>query len=156
MIYVFDTNSFSNLNHYYPDVFVSLWTGLDDLYNTKQLISTREAWNELKNGNPDQHINKWLKSRKELFLTPTAAEMQFVAEILSIKHFHTLIGKKQILDGKPVADPFLIACAKICGGTLVTEEQFKQNASKIPNVCHHFGIPCINLNEFMQQQGWSF
>lgn len=156
MIYVFDNSSFSTLKHFYPDVFLSVWSGLDDLYKAKQLISTREVWNELKNGNPDQHINRWLTPRKDLFQTPTAAEMQFVAEILKIKHFHALIGKRQILDGKPVADPFLIACAKIHEATLVTEEQYKAHAAKIPNVCEHFSIPCINLNEFMQQQGWSF
>jgi hypothetical protein len=156
MIYVFDTSSFSPLKHFYPDVFVSMWSGLDDLYQAKQLISTREAWKELERGNPDQHVNKWLKPRKDLFLTPTTAEMQFVAEIFSIPHFHKLIGDKQRLNGWPVADPFVIACAKIYGGTLVTEEQAKPNSPKIPNVCNHFKIPCINLNTFMQQQGWSF
>ena len=37
MIYVFDTSSFSPLKHFYPDVFVSMWSGLDDLYQAKQL-----------------------------------------------------------------------------------------------------------------------
>ncbi len=43
----------------------------------------------------------------------------------------------------------IIACAKIQGGTVVTEEQLKPNAAKIPNVCEHFKIPCINLETFM-------
>ena len=156
MIYVFDTSSFSPLKHFYPDVFVSMWTGLDDLYQAKQLVSTREVWNELERGNPDQHVNKWLKARKDIFLTPLPAETSFVAEIFSIPHFCNLIGAKQRLNGTPVADPFVIACAKVLGGTLITEEQGKPNAPKIPNVCDHFGIPHMNLNEFMQQQGWSF
>ena len=33
---------------------------------------------------------------------------------------------------------------------------FTPNAAKIPNVCAHFKIPCIDLEEFMHQQGWAF
>jgi hypothetical protein len=56
----------------------------------------------------------------------------------------------------PVADPFVIACAKIRGGTVVTEERLKPNAARIPNICQHFGIPCTNLEGFMQLMGWNF
>jgi hypothetical protein len=38
----------------------------------------------------------------------------------------------------------------------VTEEKLKPNAAKIPNVCAHFQIPCINLERFMRDQNWSF
>lgn len=156
MIYVFDTSSLSALKHFYPVIFKSIWTGLDDLVQQQKLISTREVWNEMERGNPDQHTNEWLKLRKELFTTPSAAELQFVAQIFQISHFQGLIGQKQRLTGAPVADPFVIACAKVKDGTVVTEEQFKPEAAKIPNVCRHFNVPCINLEIFMQQQGWSF
>ncbi len=156
MIYVFDTSSLSALKHFYPVIFKSIWTGLDDLVQQQKLISTREVWNEMERGNPDQHTNEWLKSRKEIFTTPSAAELQFVAQIFQIPHFQGLIGQKQRLTGAPVADPFVIACAKVKNGTVVTEEQFKPEAAKIPNVCQHFNVPCIDLETFMQQQGWSF
>jgi len=32
----------------------------------------------------------------------------------------------------------------------------KPQAAKIPNVCQHFSVPCMDLETFMQQQGWSF
>lgn len=156
MIYVFDTSSLSKLKHFYPAVFKSIWTGLDDLVNCQRVISTREVWNEMQRGSADRHTNDWLSQRKHIFTTPTAAELQFVAEIFRIPHFQGLIGEQQRLKGTPVADPFVIACAKIRNGTVVTEEQLKPNAAKIPNVCKHFDIPCIDLEEFMQQQGWSF
>ncbi len=97
-----------------------------------------------------------------MFRTPNAAELQFVAQIFKIPHFSGLIGKKQQLRGTPVADPFVIACARIHQGSVVTEEGWlrpgnaltpKPNAAKIPNVCDHFDIPCINLEAFMHQQG---
>lgn len=156
MIYVFDTNSLSNLKHFYPGIFKSVWQGLETLIKNGELISTREVWKEMERGNSNKHTNHFFKTHKEIFTMPTAAELQFVAEIFQHKHFQMLIGEQQRLKGTPVADPFVIACAKIKGGTVVTEEQLKPHAAKIPNVCQHFNIPCINLETFMQHQGWSF
>lgn len=156
MIYVFDTSSLSEFKHFYPGIFKSIRIGLDDLVERQKLVSTREAWNELQRGNPNQQVNEWLKVRKEIFTTPSLAELQFVSEIFKIPHFQGLIGQKQRLKGDPVADPFVIACAKIRGGTVVTEEQLNPNAAKIPNVCQHFDVPCIDLETFMHQQEWRF
>ena len=61
-----------------------------------------------------------------------------------------------MLRGTPVADPFVIACAANNHGTVVTEEDLKDHAARIPNVCYHFKIPCINLKEFMKLQDWQF
>lgn len=157
MIYVFDTSSLSRLKHFFPAVFKTIWDGLDALVQSGELISTREVFNEItQRGDADPHVDQWLKARKQLFTTPNAEELLFVAQIFQIAHFQALIGEKQRLTGTPVADPFVIACAKIRQGTVVTEERLKPNAAKIPNVCAHFGVRCINLEEFMQEQGWSF
>lgn len=156
MIYVFDTNSLSKLKHYYPNVFKSIWTGLDGLVASGDLISTREVWNEMQLGVPNAHVQVWLKTNKHIFKVPQAAELQVVAQILAIPHFQALIGTKQQLNGTPVADPFVIALAKTRNGTVVTEEEFKPNAAKVPNVCQKFGVSCMNLEQFMQRRGWSF
>lgn len=156
MIYVFDTSSLSALKHFYPNVFETMWSGLDLLVGRGELISTREVWNELQNGNPNPYVTQWLKDRKEIFKIPDDAELQFVAQIFQVPHFQGLIGQKQRLKGDPVADPFVIACAKVKNGVVVTEEQLKPKAAKIPNVCEHFKIPCINLETFMRQQDWKF
>jgi len=165
MIYVFDTSSIRSLQHFYPSVFKTIWGGLDALIQQKTLISTREVWNEVERQNISADVLAWAKQNKQIFTTPNAAELQFVAQIFQIKHFQSLIGEQQRLKGTPVADPFVIACAKIKGGTVVTEEGWdhsssslspKLNAAKIPNVCQHFSLPCTNLEGFMQQQGWKF
>jgi len=165
MIYVFDTSSIRSLQHFYPRVFKSIWDGLDALVQQEQLISTREVFNELERQDVSAEVLKWTKDNKQIFTTPTAAELQFVATIFQVKHFQSIIGVQQRLKGTPVADPFVIACAKISQGTVVTEEGWlrpsdklapKPNAAKIPNVCAHFKVPCVDLEEFMQQQGWVF
>lgn len=91
MIYVFDTSSLSKLKHFFPKVFKSVWTGLDSLVQAGELISTREVWNEIERGDVDQYSNQWLKDRKQIFTTPTADELRFVAQIFQIQHFQSLI-----------------------------------------------------------------
>lgn len=72
-------------------------------------------------------------------------------------HFQALIRQKERLQGKPVADPFVIAKAwTMENGCVVTQEVKKPNAAKIPNVCEHFGIPCLNLEAFMENEKWRF
>jgi hypothetical protein len=73
-----------------------------------------------------------------------------------VRHFEYLVGQEQRLTGAYVADPFVIASAKVRKACVVTEEQKKPNAAKIPNVCAHFGIECTNLEGFMKREGWSF
>jgi hypothetical protein len=106
MIYVFDTSSLSNLKHFYPAVFTTIWTELDRMIEGGELISTKEVWNEMQRGNAAQLTNTWLKARKQIFTTPTAPELMFVAEILKIPHFQSLIGERQRLTGTPVRRSF--------------------------------------------------
>ena len=53
----------------------------------------------------------------------------------------------------PVADPFVIALAKVRDGCVVTEETMRPNAAKVPNVCEHFGIEYTNVEGFMNKEG---
>ena len=158
MSYVFDTNSFRELERFYPNVFRSLWVKLDRLVEKSMILSTREVWNELERGDFAQHLRAWLetKGHDRIFTTPTPEELQFVRDIFSIRHFQSVIENKKLLRGIPVADPFVVACAKARKGTVVTEEKYKPNASKIPNICEHFNISCIGLEGLMREQKWEF
>lgn len=156
MIYIFDTNSISHLKFFFPTIFQSIWDGLAQMVQDGTFISTREVWNELQGWSRDEHPIPWLKAHKALFTTPLNEELRFVAQILKEKRFQGLIEEKQRLKGTPVADPFVIACAKVRGGTVVTEEKWKPNSHKIPNICKHFDIPVTNLEGFMEQQQWRF
>lgn len=156
MIYVFDTSSLRSLQHFYPTVFQTIWRGLDSLVRQNTLISTREVWTELERQNVSADVLAWAKQNKQIFTTPNQDELRFVETIFQVPHFQSLIGEQQRLKGMPVADPFVIACAKIKNGTVVTEERLRPNAAKIPNVCDYFRISYINLEGFMGAQGWRF
>ena len=155
MIYVLDTNSFRELERYYPDVFTTFWQLFQAEIDGGMIISVREVWRELE-ASPDTFVIDWAKKNSEIFKLPTAAESAFVAEIFAVPHFGQLISARAQTTGLPVADPFLIAAAKILGGTVVTQERLKPNTAKIPNVCEHFKIPCTTLEGFLKSKRWSF
>ena len=156
MIYVFDSSPLIDLfKHYYLARFPSLWESFDALVTEQRIISVREVRNELERQN--DRLSNWVKDHRELFLTPTYDELNFVTEIFKATHFQALVRQKTITLGKPVADPFVIAEAwAMEDGCVVTQEVKKPNASKIPNVCEHFGIPCLNLEAFMENEQWRF
>jgi hypothetical protein len=129
---------------------------LEGLIASGQLVSTREVLNELERFDDPGHVLPRAKNHKDIFATPTSDETEFVVRIFQVQHFQALIAQKAILTGRPVADPFVVAAAAVKGGTVVTEEVFKENAAKIPNVCQHFGIPCVDLEEFMAHHNWNF
>lgn len=156
-MYVFDTNSLSViLKHYYPERFPSLWIKLDEKLTNRDIKLVRESYNEIMKLNANDRPAQWAQENRRLFSTPSTEELEFVNEIFKIAHFQQLIEKRKILSGRPAADPFVIAKAKCENAIVVTEETYKENAAKIPNVCKHFEIECINLEEFMQKENWQF
>ena len=70
--------------------------------------------------------------------------------------FQNMVNKKSRLQGKPVADPFVVAKAIYVRGTVVSEETFQKNGIKIPNLCKMKSIPYLKLKGFMEEQNWSF
>ena len=155
MIYVVDTSSFRELERYYHDVFPTFWGLFQAAVDSGDVVSVREVWRELE-ACPETNVIAWAKNNPAIFRTPTAAEALFVGEIFAVPHFGQLISAKARMKGDPVADPFLIAAAKACGGTVVTQERSKPNAAKIPNVCDHFGVGCTNFEGFLKAKSWTF
>jgi len=157
MIYIFDCNSLSNiLNHYYQDRFPSFWDKFDAMVEAVSIISVREVGNELSEKFAEEKIERLKKQNENFFRSPTPEELSFITEIYSIKHFQQNLDKKRILKGGYFADPFIIAAAKVTNGTVVSEEEIKPNAARIPNICAHFEIHCIKLEGFLTEMDWKF
>ena len=156
MKYVFDSDSLIDLfRHYYPERFPTLWEKFHALVSAGELISVKEVYNEI--GSSEDSLASWAKEQKNtLFLESTVEELQFVGVIFQVRHFQAMIRKQERLKGKHVADPFVIARAKILSACVVTQEKNIENAAKIPNVCDHFRIACINLEGFMEKESWTF
>ncbi len=155
-MYVLDTNVISGLHkNYYRKRFVSLWKEFDQLVADGQITSTREVLHELGNGSPGADL-EWANANPKLFATPDSKEGAFVAKIYAVTPFQTNIEKQKLYKGGRNADAFIVARAFAIGGTVVTMERLKPNAVKVPNICAHFKIPYLDLEGFMEKEGWEF
>lgn len=156
MIYVFDTNSIRILRNYYPQRFPTFWSYFDNAVNEGIVISVREVYKELELQVSKIWIWEWIEKSKSMFNIPISYEYEFVREIFNVPNFKTLIGVKQLLRGQPVADPFIIAAARVQNGCVVTEETEKPNAANIPNICRYFSVSCTNMKGFLEKMDWQF
>ncbi|HEY3638779.1 MAG TPA: DUF4411 family protein [Rhizomicrobium sp.] len=155
-MYVFDNSPLSSMfRNYFPARFPSLWARFDALVAAGDVVSTREALREIRNG-PEGHCLDWCNNNQPLFAVPNAAEAGRVAQIFAVPHFQQNIEMQKILKGGLNADPFVIARAMAEGKAVVTMEAHKPNSAKIPNICEHFHVRWLNLEAFMEEQGWMF
>jgi hypothetical protein len=155
MVYVLDTSFIIQLHdNYYRDRFVTLWQRFDEMLAAGQFTSTREVLRELEEQN--DAATTWAQENSTLFTTPNAAEGAVVARIYGVAHFQANIERQKLLKGGRNADPFVIARAAVLKGTVLTMEQLKPNAAKMPNICDHLKVPCIDLRRFMEAEKWSF
>ncbi len=154
-MYVLDTSAISALHrNYYRSRFVTLWERFDAMVADGKFTSTREAFRELEDLGGEGF--NWARNNSGLFVMPDAKEGAFVARIYAVPHFQANIEKQKLLRGGRNADPFLIARAASLGATVVTMEQFKPTATKIPNICAHFKVLCLDLHGFMEKEDWIF
>lgn len=153
-MYVFDTNSIRQMFQFYPNRFKKLWDNINSLVEDGKIESVHEVFKELHKPKEVQ----WKEANKGIFTKVTSQEAEFIKDIFATKggHFQACIRSEQLLKGMPVADPFIIAKAKINSGIVVTEETYSQHASGIPNICEHFKIKCVNFELVMEIEGWEF
>ena len=66
MVYVFDTNSFIVLSHYYKKQFPSLWKKIDSQVKADKIISVKEALNEIESYGQESDLKIWTKNNKKI------------------------------------------------------------------------------------------
>lgn len=156
-MYVFDSSSLSAiLRHYYLHRFPTFWEKFLSRIDEKSIVSVREAKKELEDRFEREIIQRLTDHNIDFFAIPTVEELEFVRTIYSVQHFQQNLEKKKLLKGGYLADPFLVAKARIAAGAVVCEEERKPHAAKISNICEHFGIECVKLEEFLTRENWLF
>ena len=151
-MYVIDANVFISLGMYYPKRFPTIWQKINNLVNSGKLISVREVRRELETNCSSEHILNWVKQYRHILHIPTNEECIIVAQIFKKPQYIGFVRNKNILKGMPVADPFIVAAAKVKKYCVVTQESYKPKGARIPNACEDFGVECINLESFLEKE----
>ena len=134
-------------------MFVRLWKGLESLIDSGDIVCTDEVLEEL--ARKDDEISEWARKRPNMFLPIDDAVQAAVTTILGTARFENLVKPGT---QRNQADPFVIAAAQVHGLTVVTFEKSRGSEAKprIPDVCSHFGIPCVSFVDVIRSQGWTF
>ena len=157
-MYSLDTSVFMDWQaRYYPsDIFKSLVSKIDELISRGECSAVDLVREEIEAvGTPELRV--WAKSNKALFL-PLDPEVQVEAASIEARYPDLMDPKSPYQS----ADAYVIALAKVKGGTVVSQETSaaeKRSAKRthyIPDVCRDLGIPCINLLGLIRREKWTF
>ena len=152
-MYVIDTSALLDgwVRYYPPDVFPSLWSQLEEMIRTGELLSPDEVLLEL--GQKDDGVHSWAKANSAMFVALDEEVQQATQQILT--QFPRLVGA---MKDRNRADPFVIALAKVKAATVITSERSSgtRERPRIPNVCDHFGIGHRTLLQLIRDKAWTF
>ncbi|HED2544468.1 DUF4411 family protein [Raoultella planticola] len=154
MRYLLDANTYIQAkNQYYGmDICPAYWDWLDHQFKQGTLASVDMIGRELKDGNDE--LAEWAKARPEHFIKndDTSTQLIFAEVVQAVMAGDYNAGNRDNFLAK--ADPWIIAKAKSIGAVVVTHESFvslNTKKVKVPNICHQFGVPCLNTFQFLRE-----
>ncbi|RJQ50218.1 MAG: DUF4411 family protein [Nitrospiraceae bacterium] len=157
-MYSFDTSVFMDwqARYYPPDIFTSMVTKIEGLITNGSCSSVQLVKEEIDAvGTPE--LRAWAKKNPALFV-PLDPLVQVEAASIESRYPDLMDPRSPYQS----ADAYVIALAKVKGGTVVSQETSaaeKRSAKRthyIPDVCRDLGIPCINLLGLMRREKWTF
>jgi hypothetical protein len=149
--YVIDTSALFDLKGKYPErIFGRLWEYFNEMCARQQVIAPREVLREIQRG--DDELIPWADGNTEMFLEPCDAEAGIIQQLLP--RYPADIQRKY--STRPWADPMVIACASHYRLPIIQQETNDANQYKIPPMAKPFGVKCLTLVNFFDEQGWQF
>ena len=136
---------------YPPTSFPGVWTKIEELVDTGDIVSSDEVRREIEA--KDDMLHTWCTERREMFV-PLSLEIQTTATSI-------LAALPRFVDartGKSMADPFVVATAHATGTAVVTQEKptGRLLRPKMPEACNQAGVRWITLLELIRTEGWVF
>lgn len=167
MVYILDTNILIELHqHYFPEVFPSLWKKIEFKINENEIISLKETQKELKESSPARKIWDQIhyNTNKHLFQELNPKAMKELEKICNLNIYtekfktnkgYTTLEKEWSEYNTFIADPLLICHGLHYNSTIVTMEK-ENKGHNIPHVCHELKIKCIDLKKFLIENEFKF
>ena len=144
-LYCIDASSIILLRQSYPkDIFITLHQLITPIFKSGKILVINSVLEELKTKEPDLFnftVQTVPKERQEKYENYILTAQQI------IRTYYDGKGKSHNIK----ADPHIISCAKSENLTVITEE-LGSDPTKIPYICSHEGVKCINFIEFLKQE----
>lgn len=165
MAYILDTNTFITAkNQYYAyDIVPSFWTCLLQEFQKSNVKTIDAVESEIMQGHDDlaswfqENVMDGISGSGERYILPSKENQSVVncyrtvADLVKTNPQYQEGHKNSFLS---VADPWLIAAAKVGEHTVVTLEVLpaaNTKKVKIPDICLQMGVPFLNLFEMMRK-----
>lgn len=146
-IYSIDTGALIDLERLYShETFPSVWNRFESIVTEGRVVAARAVRGELEF--QKDYIWRWSKAYL-VFNDPDKEQLEVVSNI--VNNFPGLVPLSKTSD---VADPFVIALAKVKNHTVITTEIPDPNKHKIPGVCDDLDVPWVNLQRFFKTENW--
>lgn len=156
-VYVIDSSIWIGLARDHPldvSIYASLWRNLEQGAASGMIAIPDEVHFELTRGN--DLLADWIKDLKcrhpSAFLPSNRNVQRKVQEVM--RSCPSLVDPDS---DKNHADPFVVACAVLCGGIVVCGESARKHPNgpyKVPDACSTFGVRCIKYLEFAREYPW--
>lgn len=144
-LYCIDASSIILLRQSYPkDVFPTLHKLITPVFQSGKILILNAVLGELKEKEPELFtfsIQTIPKERQEKF------ENYILTTQRIIHSYYDGKGKSHNIK----ADPHIISCARSEKLTVITEEM-GSDSTKIPYICSHEGVKCMNLIELLKNE----
>jgi hypothetical protein len=169
-LYIIDTSSLIQIKEHYDwRILPGIWKDLEQLIIDQRLVAPEEVKNEILDG--DDSLINWVHDNVRMFYAN--GDLIESTQNIVLKTFPKMAKEES---EKPNADPFVVALAlTISEGPqqvlisynpiVVSDEKsdliknpklpFSQ-IKKIPDVCGHFNLKCINHLEMFKVEGFRF
>lgn len=154
MLYLIDTDVLlQSANFHYPfHIFPGFWSWLDSGIDNGWARSVDAVHREIKG---PKELQEWVDLRiDKLFIDEKHPDIQVIYKEI-VRWVNQNFAQAHVTKFFKGADPWLIATAVKNEGTVVTQEaRVSPDAKKvkIPNVCSHFQVDCINVFELLREK----
>jgi len=143
--------------HYPIGIANKFWLWMDRVVAEGVIVSPKRVFDEvIKNRKADDSLLIWMHRHKldGLSIKPTPEVDGIVTEIGDWVFSNPQYPNHQRLEFSKGADAWLIAAAEHDKGTVVTNESDKFPNSqrvRIPDVCHHFGVRRLTMDQLIRE-----
>jgi hypothetical protein len=145
--YIIDTCSILSQKSDEPhrrSVYSTLWQKIDELVRAAEIVICSEIKDEVE----DDTLKPWIQQ-----CTILNVDVDIQQNVIKIVNEHPEL--LSFTNMKSSGDAFLIATAMKYRIAVITEEN-KDSPKKIPRICAAYNIPCYNVTELAEKEGWSF
>ena len=155
--YVVDSSALIQAkNDFYAfDIFPKFWELLCPHTQEGKVVFIKDVYDEVLKGNKEDSLVCWIKQHKELCKS-CQNENEVVGYYKEMANWivkEPSFGEGHVSNFLNGADLWIISYARKHNFTVVTLEKLVGTNSrkvKIPNVCKHFGVKCVNIYDMLR------